>query len=359
MYKVLLVDDEMYVRQGMRTLIDWQASGFEIGGEAENGAEALEWISLHQPDLVITDIRMPLLNGLDLVRKAAETEASRSSFIILSGYEDFKYAQEAVRSGVHDYILKPVDEDELTSSLLRLAGQLRQAPAPAANQPSLAPFVAVVLERMEEDDALAIRHAIGLFISALEADCASLEQVEKAIAQFIARATMAMQEMGIRVEGMTELALLLGWQARTQGWDALSERLAAFVLAGAARLKQARREKAHGRIHSIKRFIEEHYREDISLKSIAAHFYLNPVYMGQLFRKTYGIYFNEFLLGLRIREAKRLLRQTNMLVYEVASETGFNSPDYFVTQFEKLESKTPTEYRNQMTDDAIREEKVL
>ncbi|XEC93969.1 helix-turn-helix domain-containing protein [Paenibacillus tarimensis] len=73
---------------------------------------------------------------------------------------------------------------------------------------------------------------------------------------------------------------------------------------------------------------------------------MNPVYLGQLFKKKYGMYFNEFLLQVRVREAKRLLRQTDKRVYEIASEVGFANSDYFVSQFEKVEGKTPTEYRN-------------
>lgn len=75
---------------------------------------------------------------------------------------------------------------------------------------------------------------------------------------------------------------------------------------------------------------------------------MNPVYLGQLFRKTYGVYFNEYLLTLRIEEAKRLLRQTKKRMYEIAELVGFQNADYFATQFEKLENMTPTDYRNMM-----------
>nr|WP_255807778.1 helix-turn-helix domain-containing protein [Cohnella mopanensis] len=86
----------------------------------------------------------------------------------------------------------------------------------------------------------------------------------------------------------------------------------------------------------------------MSLKSISKRFYMNPVYLGQLFKKTYGVYFNEFLLHIRIDEAKKQLRQTNKRVYEIAANVGFGNADYFVSQFEKVEGKTPTEYKNAM-----------
>lgn len=73
---------------------------------------------------------------------------------------------------------------------------------------------------------------------------------------------------------------------------------------------------------------------------------MNPVYLGRLFRKSYNQYFNDYLLNLRIHEAKKLLRQTDLRMYEVAARVGFQNADYFVTQFEKLVKLSPTEYRN-------------
>ncbi|MNC55149.1 Bifunctional transcriptional activator/DNA repair enzyme AdaA [compost metagenome] len=77
---------------------------------------------------------------------------------------------------------------------------------------------------------------------------------------------------------------------------------------------------------------------------------MNPVYLGQLFKKSYGVYFNDHVQQLRINEAKKLLRQTDKRVYEIAEQVGFNNADYFVTQFEKLERMTPTEYRNRIME---------
>ncbi|MNN56098.1 Bifunctional transcriptional activator/DNA repair enzyme AdaA [compost metagenome] len=115
-------------------------------------------------------------------------------------------------------------------------------------------------------------------------------------------------------------------------------------------IRQLRKEHCLGGIKPIKRYIDSHYQENISLKSIATEFYMNAVYLGRLFRKTYGIYFNDYLLGLRIREAKRLLRQSDLRMYEIAGRVGFQNADYFVTQFEKLEQVSPTEYRNMLIE---------
>ncbi|WP_324617828.1 response regulator [Cohnella cholangitidis] len=125
-HSAILVDDEVFTRKGLKKLIDWEACGFRIVDEADNGEDALELIGRVRPDLVITDIRMPVLDGLELIRRIVEEKDARPAFIIISGYNDFKYAQQAVRYGVHDFILKPIDELEFTHTLLKLNERLKR-----------------------------------------------------------------------------------------------------------------------------------------------------------------------------------------------------------------------------------------
>ena len=112
MYQVLIVDDEAPIRDGLKCIMDWEALGFSICGEASNGEEALRSILSLKPDLVLMDIRMPKMQGLTVVKKARERDY-KGRFIILSGYSDFSYAQEAIRHGVESYLTKPIDEDAL------------------------------------------------------------------------------------------------------------------------------------------------------------------------------------------------------------------------------------------------------
>ena len=119
MYKLLIVDDEAEVRKGIIRKIDWGKYDFEIAGEAENGREALDIIEENIPDAVITDITMPMMDGLELTAVIKETYPTIKT-IILTGFDDFKFAQQAIKYGVSDYILKPVmpsDIDELMAKL--------------------------------------------------------------------------------------------------------------------------------------------------------------------------------------------------------------------------------------------------
>ncbi len=119
MYKLLVVDDEEEVRQGLILKIEWDRYNFEIIGEAQNGREALDIIEDIVPDVIITDISMPILNGLGL-SEAVKNDYPTIKTVILTGYDDFNYAQQAIKFGVEDYILKPVlpkDMEKLLSDL--------------------------------------------------------------------------------------------------------------------------------------------------------------------------------------------------------------------------------------------------
>lgn len=117
MYNILIVDDEFLVRLGLKTTIDWEAHGYKVVGEASNGKEALEMVQLLSPDIVLVDIKMPLIDGLQFITEAKKIDQS-ISFIILSNYESFQYAQQAISLGVSQYLLKSeINADTLLATL--------------------------------------------------------------------------------------------------------------------------------------------------------------------------------------------------------------------------------------------------
>jgi YesN/AraC family two-component response regulator len=128
MIEVLLVEDEEVIRKGLKKLVEEVIQGFRVAAEAANGRQALEYLMLKQPDLLVTDIRMGDMTGLDLIKRAREHYPALP-ILIISGYDDFEYAKQALRYGVADYLLKPVDRLELAMFLNRLK-QLKHADNP-------------------------------------------------------------------------------------------------------------------------------------------------------------------------------------------------------------------------------------
>ncbi|CAM4323839.1 response regulator transcription factor [Paenibacillus alkaliterrae] len=518
MFKVVLVDDELYARQGLKQFTDWNKYGFDIVAEAANGEEALHVIEQTQPDLVVTDIRMPVLDGLELIRAVKERKKAEPSFIIVSGYGDFKYAQKAVRFGVNDFILKPIDEEEMEQTLqtlsetlsrnmqfqadrARLLGQSffeslltgtlekdlspdmmramglrddeelryfdvelndlqlahdysegrwktdvadaiasaigqesiyvherqrgvfgfvagkqswtrhercwkqfavllqqrlrdqlganvilyggkavsaaelipesfrtageawRHKYASAGNGPLLfeemegCPVkylemddssVARLMVAIEENDPLAVSRMIDEIFERFLTERYAPDAVVRTITRFFFGVVRIIESMQGDKNELLSLDAMHTWSQTPATLQGLKARFISFVQESSAYIAELRKNNTKGSIQKIKQYIEEHYDQNLSLKSIAAVFYMNPVYLGQLFKKTYGVYFNEFLLQTRMKEAKRLLRQTGLRVYEIADKIGYNNADYFVTQFEKAEQKTPSEYRSAM-----------
>lgn len=537
MHRVLLVDDEVYARKGLRKLIRWEACGFEVAGEANDGDEACTRIEELQPDVVITDIRMPETDGLELIRRTVErdeqvlTMRKQPYFIIVSGYNDFAYAQQAVRYGVQDYILKPIDEIELEGTLRKLAEELNrhkhaeqtrreqeyvrlidqfiygeselgtleqwteltgtcagdalayllfenntphfrvsdnaQEEEPGARNgenfgrivqsvlgmmyanrsylhvkehgerigvlltaehlhpysmnlhevarqmqscfaemghDSVSIYIGKVcyepllighayqtalkaisykfiseksgivlyddmqhepvqwvhtdhekeqelLTLMEEQRVEALENAVGEWFNGMRTANYAPVAVTSAIHQLISAVLSILKSAEANVKEIPSFKLILAWQADRGTLAEAKRLLTVFMLDSARKLAEQRQYNHRGAMTKIKHYIEANYSSNISLRSIASEFYMNPVYLGQRFRKVYGVYFNDFLLQLRMEEAKKLLRQTDMRVYEIAERVGFGSSDYFATQFEKKESCSPTEYRNRILDE--------
>lgn len=125
MFKVLIIDDEEIIREGLRVAVDWGSMDCTLVGEAEDGDDGFELVKTLKPDIIFTDIRMPGLNGLDMILKIKELK-HECRIIILTGFRDFEYAQEAVRLGAFRLLLKPTKEDELISTIKEAAKELKK-----------------------------------------------------------------------------------------------------------------------------------------------------------------------------------------------------------------------------------------
>ncbi|MDL2300992.1 response regulator [Lachnospiraceae bacterium OttesenSCG-928-D06] len=112
MYRALIIDDEEIVRNGIRDLLDWNEAGFEICGEGVDGRDGLEKILRYQPHLVLVDIKMPGLSGIEVIEEARKRQFE-GQFIILTGFSEFEFAKSAISLGVKEYLLKPIDDREL------------------------------------------------------------------------------------------------------------------------------------------------------------------------------------------------------------------------------------------------------
>lgn len=134
MLKVMIVDDEPYILQGLQVIIDWNKEGFEIDALMSNGKDALNYLKDHEVDLIISDIQMPVMTGLELLETIAAQHLSDAKFVLLTGYDDFSYVQKAIRNNCLDYILKPVSKEDLTALLRKVSNMNEEKEQVQENQ---------------------------------------------------------------------------------------------------------------------------------------------------------------------------------------------------------------------------------
>ena len=124
-WNVLIADDEAIIREGIRSAVDWEALDMAVCAEAEDGEEALELAERHGADIMLVDLNMPIMHGLELIRLARERLPS-CLIVIVTGHDEFEYAREALRLGVQDYVLKPTNPAELAQIMAKVREELER-----------------------------------------------------------------------------------------------------------------------------------------------------------------------------------------------------------------------------------------
>lgn len=155
MRNVLIVDDEVQIRKGLQWKADWKEEGFQIVAEAENGKEAFSLIAEKSIDLLMTDVRMPVMGGIELAKQCKEYYPN-IKVIVLSGYSDFEYVKNSMKGGVRDYLLKPVDPDELQEVLRRMKEELDQEKSKQVESDRLQRLVRSQLQEVQEQALLSL-----------------------------------------------------------------------------------------------------------------------------------------------------------------------------------------------------------
>lgn len=149
MMKVIITDDEVQIRKGLKMKIDWEEEGFQIVEEASNGQEALELLKTTDVDVIITDMRMPIMNGIELA-KICHQEFPKIKVIVLSGYSDFEYVRGSMKEGVKDYLLKPVAPDELIEVLRKIRKEVEDEKRKQVESARIRRLVYTQLQEMQD-----------------------------------------------------------------------------------------------------------------------------------------------------------------------------------------------------------------
>lgn len=503
MYKVMVIDDEEIVRMGLRDLIDWNAEDFYICEEGRDGRDGLEKLLHTQPDVVLVDIKMPGLSGLELIRAARENKFE-GHFIILTGYSEFEFARSAISYGVREYLLKPIDEDELLGIIRSLKKELdkkrgelvfhsnneiiareellRKILLKLEDRESLeekislykmdfsAPILCIAMlydkdlapgndnslfmekardllgnevfyhdkvlidncvavvnrgtdyktwakhlakqnERIQRTYGKGLTIAVGhnvsvwhdlahsyefaqflleheflfsgcsvLTIDTIEnqqyaaenpsvdyfcmlievGDMDGIRECVKIFRQYCIRDMM--KELDIKIQVLYNLMQIKNWAEkkytgespdisglmeqlnRTDGLDALLD-LYCRILQDFC--KQVGIQGSETVIKRMYYYMEKNYDKDLKLETFSRLFNYNSNYLGKIFRREIGDSFNNILDTIRITNAKRLLSETDLKVYQISERVGYSNIDYFYLKFKKYVGMSPKEYKKE------------
>lgn len=518
MIKVLLVDDEQFIRQGLRCLVDWEKYGYQIVAEAENGSDAIRILEEIDIDLAFVDIRMPGMSGMELISYVHQNLKCDVRFVILTGYAEFQYAREALQYHVLAYILKPVQEEELLDVLKQInmdyqkeqkeqrekydfhISQILLGKFSHENVRQVQPYllkannikyVSIEFDKNEQEFAVLTReqrmeqqrglvqylcdwlegfsyHVVPLVEAEEEIFGAGLlltqelcdksnsnerdflddlqkrvirhfsypvqiyvgqgvEKLEQLSESFLSirvarcfhglaqeesmvrnyedfrhrKSSMKIQENDVedlleavkenRISEIESCAERIFTQIRgsdmnmemvnasiyhilyrlmemVQEFDdetnqqeileyigresfnklvlsGSTEEITGFFSDYAGYLAQVRTQESRKVLDRVDDYVREHYMEKMSLKSLGELFYVNNVYLGQLYKKKYGIVFRDYLNNLRLEKAQELLVCTNLRIYAIAEQVGFAKVEYFINKFVQNYHMTPNQYR--------------
>lgn len=245
MFKAIIIDDIRLVRDAIKMLAQWDVFGIDEIFEADNASDGLDIICREKPDIIITDMKMPIMDGSQLLVKLNELSIS-AKIIVISGFSDFKYTRLAIQSGVVDYILKPVDPQDLNNALSSAVSQLES-------------------EKKHSSD---------------QADDLPKTTVSNKV------------------------------------------------------------------IYEVISYIDQNYLSNISLSDLAERFYLSKEHLSRLFKKETGQNLFTYIMELKLKESKQLLKTTDMTLDDIAYHLGFSNGNYFSKVFKKNCDISPSEYRN-------------
>ncbi len=357
MKQVLLVDDEALIRESMRDVIDWASLGMEVAGCVSNGLEALECIDQKHIDIMVTDIKMPYMNGLELLGRLFQRGSSIVT-IILSGYDDFSFAQQAIRYGVVDYLLKPVKLDDFYDTLRSISARVDAAPnalLPSAEEMTR-------FRTLHREEMHTLREAISEAVcngntqelgSRCDQYCRLFEEngySSRLLVRSILRTLYYVAENISRLIGeefnetidLREMQLLSGLvsfsEIRSRFHQDLQE------MAANVEFKNTKQRQV---IRFVLQTIQREYaNQNLNLSDLAAEYGITPNYLSSLFRKGVGVTFTSYVESYRVAKAKKLLLNGTDKIYEIAEAVGYPDAQYFSKVFKEHVGKSPQDYRN-------------
>ncbi len=342
----MIVDDEKLLRNGFRHMADWNSKGIQIISEAINGKDALEKLKEVHPDVVLTDINMPVMNGIELTKEIKKIYPY-IIVIILSGYDDYDYIRESMKNGASDYLLKAsIDVDDLCEMLQKLKIQENLFPIVSEMSAEEYPLdfdktkVLQFLETLNFDD---LKSYITILIS--NNSSLPIEYIQELL-----------RDLFFFIQFQLDHLKLLSKYLKTRKYinstsiTLINDHVSAvewiqLIIDEIAKSCSATKPVSKIKIENVLEIIKSDFKEpNLSLSSIADRLYMNKNYLCDIFKSETNTTINQYIADIRINEAKKLMRTTNKSLYTISEIVGYADYNYFSRVFKKKMGIPPSEY---------------
>jgi Response regulator containing CheY-like receiver domain and AraC-type DNA-binding domain len=392
-WKVIIADDEPIIREGLRDAVDWDEMDFAVAGEAEDGEEALELALACKADLMLVDLNMPIMNGMALIQEVRR-KLPDCRIVIVTGHDEFGYAQQAIRYGVDDYILKPATPEQLAEVLrgirdqlersrtqekhLKLASQQIRKNIPLLRERFCHEWIENAISVQEVEEQLRFL----LLPDSPPAMVGIVRWPEVDLGQSV-RSERDRQLMLFAIENIAEELIApsphvlfrdafgficaIVWESSDTALFASVEQavvryLKLHVVAQAVPVEggfqgvESAYRKARGGVYKetsispvvrrARQYLRDHYDDpQLSLERVAKAVGVSSVYLSRLFKQELGTTFVALLTQIRISKAIQLLGSTARSIADIAEAVGYESQHYFSTAFKKAVGVSPNRYR--------------
>ncbi|CAM4226383.1 two-component system response regulator YesN [Paenibacillus endophyticus] len=334
MFQVLVAEDEIWIRKMIVDIIE-TTEGFQVVGEARNGKEAWDMLQELWPTLVVTDIMMPQRDGLWLVEQIAEKKLPMET-IIISGYDKFQYAQQAIKYQVSEYLLKPVKEQELREAMQRLYARLEDNDKWHMYLLKVQAFLEGLASKDKQDELSHQLHKLLDSVFALRENYPSYYiallrllhtkwterlGVEPKESSYLFHANESQSEEHIRSH--YDVLLKRSFQAQSTESYQLDKKV----------------------IREVCVYLDQHYRKNVSLTEMAERSHMSVSHFCNVFKRQTGLTLINYVNKVRMEKVKQLLLEPDLKIYDIAELVGYATMSYFNRIFKEMEGVSPNEYR--------------
>lgn len=335
MFEAIVVDDERRIRTGISSFINNNDTGFEVIHTFKDGSEAIEHLKSQNADLVITDIKMVDISGIELARYIYENKP-HIKVVLLSGYTEFEYAKAALKYNVEDYLTKPTDFGELTKTLHKIRDELNVSENSDIN--NFLDNVKQLYANILTGNVAEASAAFETLLASNRRSGACLGQFASNLFEIILDRLYSNLKTSI-LKDNTDYKRLTDMTDRSEISKYSNELLRSIINQTSLNNTDTGAAVAAKLIS----YVNEHFSENISLQDVADKVFFSPVYCSKFFKKHMGENFSDYLLRIRMENAVKFLRENKKIV-DIAAACGYSSSGYFNRVFKEYYKCTPGEY---------------